>query len=130
MSYAKRTEVPVEKSRAEIERILTRFGAKKFASGWDPKGAAVMFEAHGRCVRFLLPLEDAKGEQQVRSRWRTLTLTIKAKIEAVSSGISDFEAEFLAFIVLPGGDTVGNTMAPLLVKAYQTGVMPQLRLGA
>lgn len=128
MSYAKQTKVPVSRSREEVERLLTKFGATKFASGWDPKGAAVVFEAQGRRVRFVLPLEGAT-EQQMRSRWRSLVLCIKSKIEAINSEISTFEAEFLSFIVLPGGDTVGESVAPLLIEAYRTGVMPPLMLG-
>ena len=33
--YASRTEVPVERSRAELERILHRYGCDAFAFGWD-----------------------------------------------------------------------------------------------
>ena len=117
----------------EVERIMTRFGATKFASGWDQKGATVLFEFQERRVRFVLPLpsrDEKNYDQTCRSRWRSLVLCIKAKLEAIESGISDFESEFLSFIVLPGGDTVGEAVGPLLVKAYQTGIMPPLMLGA
>jgi hypothetical protein len=39
-------------------------------------------------------------EQAVRQRWRALVLVIKAKLEAVESGITSFEDEFLAHTVL------------------------------
>jgi len=35
MAYAENTKVPVEKTRAEIERLVGKYGATRFASGWD-----------------------------------------------------------------------------------------------
>lgn len=35
MGYAAETEVPVEKSKAEIERLVTRYGAERFMVGID-----------------------------------------------------------------------------------------------
>ena len=37
--YAANTEVGSERSRAEIERTLTRYGATSFMYGWDQAGA-------------------------------------------------------------------------------------------
>lgn len=145
--FAATTSVPVEKSRAEIEKLLTRYGASRFGSGWDEKTATILFEAKNRRVKFTLPLpsradraiaKDRRGyslpsskveikfEQACRQRWRSLALVIKAKLEAVESGVSEFESEFLAHIVLPGGSTVGETLRPQLVHAYETGTMPPL----
>lgn len=63
-------------------------------------------------------------EQGCRQAWRALTLCIKAKLEAVSAGISEFEDEFLAHIVLPGGGTVSQWIRPQIENAYLTGDMP------
>jgi hypothetical protein len=144
-AFAANTGVSVEKSRAEVERLLARYGATRFASGWDEHGASIMFEAKGRRVKFVLPLparsdkkfeRDGRGkkrnaaaieqahEQACRQRWRALTLVIKAKLEAVESGITGFENEFLAHIVLPSGDTVGDWAGPQLEHAYSNGRMP------
>lgn len=151
--FAEGTVVLVERSRAEIEKLLTRYGASRFASGWDQKGATIIFEAKGRRVRFMLPLPDLNDEEfqfaksrttyaspvkrsseaaqkffdaEVRRRWRALALVIKSKLEAVDSGISEFEAEFLAHIVLPGGATVGEWVGPQLEDIYATGNLPPL----
>jgi hypothetical protein len=145
--YAAATEVSSDKSRAEIERTLTRYGAKQFMYGWDEGRAIVGFIASGRQVRFVLPLPDrdakeftrtptgkarvqsqviAAYEQAVRQRWRALALVIKAKLEAVETGIVTFDAEFLAHLVLPNGQTVGDSVIPAVDEAYQTGVTPQL----
>ena len=53
---------------------------------------------------------------------------IKAKLEAVESGISVFEEEFLAHLVMPDGKTVGQSILPQVEAAYQTGKMPSLLL--
>ena len=47
-----------------------------------------------------------------------------AKLEAVEAGISEFEDEFMAHIVLPGGGTVSNLMRPQIEQAYLTGDVP------
>ncbi|WP_198651245.1 hypothetical protein [Salinicola sp. CPA57] len=65
-------------------------------------------------------------EQACRQRWRALALVIKAKLEAVESGITMFEEEFLAHIVLPNGGTVGGWMLPQIKKSYDSGSMPPL----
>lgn len=145
--YASATDVGAERSRAEIERTLSRYGATQFMYGWDERRAALGFEVAGRQVRFVLPLPDpsdpsfartptgrprAKAaaatafEQEVRQRWRALALVIKAKLEAVETGIVGFEQEFLAHLVLPDGATVGDTVAPRLVEAYESGAVPAL----
>lgn len=144
MPYAENTSVPVERSRAELERILERYGADAFMYGWNPEGAAIQFRAHGRHVKFELPL-PAKDEQRFwihsrgrrtpeaalkeweqacRQRWRALTLVVKAKLEAVEAGITIFEDEFLAHIVLPNGQTAGEWMRPQVDAAYESGLMP------
>ena len=150
MSYASKTEVPIEKSRAEIEATVRRYGASGFMSGWTDEQAMVMFAAHSRQVKFIvkMPKPDEKRfttykrgqwdhqrtpsaarqewEQACRQRWRALALVIKAKLEAVESGISVFEDEFLANIVLPDGQLVGNAIRPAIASAYETGDLPPL----
>lgn len=153
--YAEHTDVPSDRSRNEIERTLTRYGATSFAYGWTTGSATIMFEIGdewaSRRVRFALPLPDrnarefthtpARGtrrtsaahadayEQAVRQRWRALALVIKAKLEAVAAGITTIQDEFLAHIVLPDGSTVGEWTAPQVAAAYETGSMPALLPG-
>ena len=148
VSYAEGTSVPAERSRAEIERLLERYGAEQFAYGWQPGGAVVMFRHAGRSIRFTLPIPDPKAfalspagrrrtkasmeeahAQEIRRRWRALALAIKAKLEVCASGIASFEDEFLAYTVLPDGKTVGQWAAPQIEAATATGKMPLLLLG-
>lgn len=146
--YAEKTQVSSAKSRADIEHTLTRYGASGFMYGWNAGAATVAFEMDGRRVMFRLDLPDrddfaltetgrertessaeAAYEQSVRQRWRALALVIKAKLEAVESGITVFEEEFMAHIVLPGGKTVGAHMLPQIDEAYKTGKLPKLLPG-
>lgn len=62
----------------------------------------------------------------MRRRWRALSLSIKAKLETVASGISEFETEFMAYMVLPNGKTVAENILPEIARAYETGKMPKL----
>lgn len=123
--YAEGTKVPVGQSRAELERILERYGAEAFMYGVDGDRAVIQFRASGRLVRFDLPLDKA-DEQETRRRWRALVLVVKSKLEAVESEIVTFEEEFLAHIVLPDGTKVADWMGPQLEEAYSTGQMPEL----
>jgi hypothetical protein len=130
MKYAKRTQVPVSRSRAEIESIVLRYGADQFGSAFDQKGgrAMIQFRITQWLVRFVLPLphEDAQDQRQ---RWRALTLVIKAKLEAVESGIATIEEEFLPHIVVPGGATFGEWAVPQLREMKKTGELPASILG-
>jgi hypothetical protein len=141
--YAEGTSVAPEKSRAEIEGTLRRYGADGFASGWDDQEARafIQFRLKERYVRIVLPLPTLKEqptrngrgnaltpkqrsnllEQATRQRWRALLLVTKAKLEAVASRVSTFEQEFLPYIVLPDGRTVGDVALPQVAQAYLAG---------
>ena len=137
----------VEKSKAEIEGVLRKYGATSFLSGYDEHKAFVLFQAHGRMVRFTVKIpqpsdavfaRDGRGStrnQAARERaataeemrlWRCLLIAIKAKLEVVECGIESFEEAFLAQIVLPDGTTTGQWIAPQLDEAYRTAAMPSL----
>jgi hypothetical protein len=130
----------------EITTILGRYGATGFMFGWEGHQAVVAFRAHDRNVRFMLALptiedeqflrngrgvwRDAKARQtaheaEIRRCWRALTLAIKAKLEVVATGISTFEDEFLAHIVLPDGTTVGERVRPEIARAVESGAAPR-----
>ncbi len=149
MTYAANTDVSVERSRAELERTLNRYGASAFGYATRDELATVVFELADRRIAFELPLPSrtdrkfthhARGtrtttaataawEQACRQRWRALNLAVKAKLEAVEAGIAEFEDEFLAYIVLPGGGTMSDVARPAIAHAYETGTMPALMAG-
>lgn len=148
--YAEGTTVTPERSQMEISELLRRYGADGFQYGWEGQRAAVAFKAHGRMIRFLLDLPDPGDrefaltptkqtrspesrrkayEGEVRRRWRALALAIKAKLEAVETGIASFEDEFLAYTVLPDGTTVGEHVHAEVDAAWRTGGTPPRLIG-
>ncbi len=143
--YAANTEVSSGKSQSEIERTLLRYGANGYRRGWverDDKRRieSIEFAVHNREIRFVLPMPsrsddefvltptgkersesaaEAQWEQACRQRWRALNLAIKAKLEAVECGISEFEQEFMAHIVDPAtGRTMGEIILPQIEQSY------------
>lgn len=139
--FAEGTTVAPERTRAEIETMLKRYGyGEGFAYQATGRGASIMFQARGRAVRFDVAIpqpteassyrarrarrngafrDGSPLEAEVRRRWRALALVLKGKLEAVASGVMTFEREFLANIVLPGdGRTVGEVVAPGLAEVY------------
>lgn len=155
MSYAAQTTVPIERSKAEIEKMVVRYGARGFVAGWKDDGKAMIeFVANERRLRFTLNAPDPSDEefthrnhnsghkvkrpqadalrfweQACRSRWRALSLCIKAKLEAVESGITTFETEFMPYTVLPNGRTTMEHVGPMIEQAYASGKVPPLALG-
>lgn len=156
-TYAADTSVPVEKSRAEIEGTLARYGASRFGYMTHETEAMIGFVMNNKAIKFVLPLPDPKAErftvqtyvrsgvrrrgghntpeqarrlweQACRSRWRSLALCIKAKLEACAAGITDFETEFLAHIVTPGGQTVGQRLLPQVEEMTKSGKVLALLL--
>ena len=143
--YAAETSVSVERSRAEIEATLNRYGADVFAYRTDGPEVRIAFRMDGRQFRFLLTLPSrserrfthhsrgaraidaalAAWEQACRQKWRALALVIKAKLEAVDAKISTLESEFMAHLVLPSGQTMEEWATPQIEEAYRVGTMPR-----
>lgn len=146
--YASKTDVPVSRSREELERTIARFGATGFGYAWQFDQVMVQFEIDGLRVRFNLRMPDraqfrldSRGkvrtesaidkdwEQAQRRMWRSLCAVVKAKLIAVEDQISTLEQEFLAFTVLPDGSTVGDQLVPELREIVETGKLPPLMPG-
>lgn len=142
MSFAKNTSVPVDRTRFQIEHYLAQAGAEQFAYMSSAKGAAIGFRIFDRNIKIVIPMPDPKDrnfthsksgyelaegqvqkrfEQESKRRWRALLLVIKAKLEAVESGIATFEEEFLSYIILPGGMTVAQKVLPSVAESYKSG---------
>lgn len=143
--YASGTRVAPGDSRAEIERTLTRYGADSFAYGWNNGNAQIAFRMNGRNIvlRVAMPTKeqfthteergllrtassrDQAWDQACRQRWRALALIVKAKLEAVDSGITAFEDEWLPYTLLPDGGTVADFVRPQVAEAYRSNTMPE-----
>jgi hypothetical protein len=146
MKFAADTNVPTEKSHAEIRSMVSRAGGTRFATMDEEGRAIVLFEINQRRVMFELTLpkledftretqkyyranklrekvvdippeqQHRKWEQACRTHWRALALCIKAKLVSVESKVETFEEAFLAQIVVPDGNRT-TRFANLAVKA-------------
>ena len=152
MAYAENTEVSASRSQNEIEALLDTHGATMFLVAKDKESdrIIVQFKLQDRFCRFEIRLpgpddpqvthshggrrrRSAESRERVmkqaeRQRWRALLLVIKAKLESVESGVETFEEAFLAHVMLPDGQLVGQKMQPLLAEAYETGRAPNMTL--
>lgn len=147
MAYATNTIVSPEKSQAEIQATLRRYGADAFGVMERRGMASVVFEFNRLQIRIdvTLPARDSDEfcltetgrernenqqekafEQAVRSRWRALLLAIKAKLEAVEVGISTIEVEFMPFVVMGDGRALHEHIMPRLEAATKTGKLPKM----
>jgi hypothetical protein len=140
--YASETEVTVERSKMQIERLLTEFKASSIMMGSNAHQSIIAFEMAERRIKFVLPLPQlgefprhrhrnprAALEQATRTRWRALYLALRAKLEMAATGITTFEDEFLAHVMMPDGQTVGEMTRPRIAQAYQSGEVRPLLEG-
>jgi len=140
--YAADTSVPVERSRAELDRHLKQAGAKNIVFGEGEQLAFVMFQIGEHVYRVTLPLPDRnekrfwstpkrhfrrtpdeafkEWEQACRASWRALCLFIKGDLEAAALGIVKLEEAMMSFVVVPGADgrpsTLGREILPRLAE--------------
>ena len=142
--FAENTEVPVERSRVDLEKLLRQHGATSTAVFNSPGQAAVAFEMRDRRILFRLTLPspedqefthgrvnqhsqlyrltpeqaEARWEKACRRKWRALVLAIKAKLVSVDDGVESFEQAFMAHVVMPDGQTVADHIQPRIAAAY------------
>jgi hypothetical protein len=146
--FAIQTSVDPEQTLSEIKRTLKRYEATNLTTVEAETAIFIMFEMRNRRVKFVVPLPEKshsdfkqgasnqygkKGsfnqtlyEQAIRTRWRSLLLVIKAKLESLDAGIETFEEAFMAQILLPNGQTMSEWATPQIATAYDTGGMPKL----
>lgn len=117
MPYAEKTKVPVGQSKADIEKLVKKYGAEAFGIMEMAGIANIAFAMSGRNILFRMPLpEDAQVE---RSMWRAMLLTIKGKLESAERGIETFEEAFLSNIVMTDGKTVAQHTIPAIESHYE-----------
>lgn len=147
LNFAAETEVSPENSRAEIERLLKKVGAKRFGFVVDEGEAQIAFEVGDRRYRFRVEVpslnhpyvrqlpnggardlrhQPAARDRLERMRWRTLVLGIKARLAEVEVGVSTFHTAFLAETLLPSGRTVAEEAQASIALAYQGRNVPLL----
>lgn len=149
--YAQNTTVSPDKTMIDIQQTLRRYGASKFGMTEDGKVLQLGFEMKDRRFRFAVPLPAVDADQfkltrinqfgsrastlkerttarekAIAQRWRALLLVIKAKLEAVESGIETLEQAFMAQLVLADGQTMSEWVEPQAELIYGGKQMPPL----
>jgi hypothetical protein len=156
MTYAAKTDIPLMRSIADLERLVRSAGFGNFVQGIaDDRIVAAFSSPEGRQVRFVVPVREpgpelvehmrkvaalAKGrrpttpieawEQHRRQLGRALFLTVKAKIECIEAGIETFEDAFMSQLALPDGRTVGSMVKAEMRQLYASGATPPRLLPA
>lgn len=143
--YAESTEVPTDRSIAELRSVVIRAGGTAFATAEGQGKFAVQFAMKDRVIKFVVPLPDinakkferdgrgsirtkerryAAWEQVCRAIFRSLVMSVRMKLEAVEVGIESFEEAFYAHILLPNGRTIYEATHEAVSGAYLNGKMP------
>jgi hypothetical protein len=129
--YARDTYVRVEKSMADLRKVVQRYGAKEFGVFDGETSCGVMFTVKGIRIKIALDLPTPEAyrrnstgalmgstqakeahQKAVRQRWRALVLVVTAKLEAVESGIETVEQAFMPYLVMSNGQTMGEMVMP------------------
>lgn len=146
MTYAKGTSTTVASSQHEIGQTLSRYKVHTYAFGQEPGKAIVSFKMGDLPIRVGIPLPahregkrraangrmvdiEREWEQEVREAWRALVLLIKANLEAIERKIVTPEQAFMAYLVLPSGETVGDVVLPKYTEALASGSRLALTAG-
>ncbi len=131
--YAADTRVPVDRTRSELEKLVTAHGASAFGVFTDQGKSVVMYRLRERFIRHTVKVSPQKAsraaaEQEQRRAWRALLLIVRAKLEVIASGDSTVEREFLADTVLADGSTVYEQVGEGIAQSYLAGGMPPMGL--
>jgi len=119
MRYAKQTQVPVERSRAALQKTIEQYGGDNYSYGCsNSEGKAIVgFTCERYRVKIIFPIpkkanyqSDLRFQKDTRQAFRVFLLVLKAKLESVSCGIQTFEQEFFSHLVMENGGTVYENM--------------------
>lgn len=126
--YAERTDVPVSRSRDQIEALLEKYDADAFVFGRDMalNKTVLSFRHNKMCYRYVI--EIMGDAQEERCRWRALYIVIKAMLIAVDSKIMNFETAFMPWILGANGKCLGETVAPQLEQFTARGQVQLMAL--
>ena len=98
--FAEETQVPVARSREELESVLKKHGASERLTYQDDEAgrAVVQFRIGERMVKLEMRREETNrnAEQVDREAWRRLLLVVRAKLEIVASGMSTLVSATIA----------------------------------
>ena len=132
--FAETTSVPLEKSQEEICHSITGpekdgyMGADQYAAIWETSGEVIRFRWRG--LMYHLDVPAAKDEQDRRRLWRGMHLFVKAMLVASQNQVMPLEKSLLSALLLPNGQTVGDTLPAEVRTAFEAGLLPKRLLPA
>src|SRR3990167_711073 len=142
----KNTSVYWAKSQADIMKMLGQLGINQIRFTSMPDRFVLEFMAKldeksiPKAVRIITPLKTKKDEnsedkrnQELNVIHRILLNHLKAKFVAIGNGLTEFEAEFMAHLVITDKTGKSTTMAETLLPQYKKNLedktMPKFMLG-
>jgi hypothetical protein len=122
-NYIRGASITCAASQAEIQSMLGAAGARGFQLAAERGATRIAFSLGDRQFLLSLPLSASEGtstaaQEAARRGWRQLSFLVRAKLDAVACGITTFDEEFLAYMVLPGGATVFQAVKPGMAAAH------------
>ena len=119
-NYIRGASITASESQTEIQDMLAGYGATSLRCTREDRKATISFAADGRQFRIVLTLPRSAddplkppstghapktAQESARQRWRALSVLIRAKLDAVASGIVTFDQEFLAYRIPTQGQS-------------------------
>ena len=144
MKYANKTKVSIENSQIEIQKLLRKYGATRYAIDW--KNNNILFELLGRSVRIhvkdpnindkeiqLTPSGYQRNSSNIqiafnqakRQMWRVMLLFLKSTLEAIDMGVIELDQAMFPYFLLPNGKTVAEQLLPQLSSNVSILSLPQ-----
>lgn len=136
-NYIRGASMSCAATQTEIRDLLLGAGAYAFQCSSDDGQARVAFRSGGHQFQMAVTVSTGRAaatrraqetetahvasQNALRQGWRQLSALIRAKVEAVASGIVSFDEEFLAYMLLPGRGSVFRATAPAIAAAYAVG---------
>lgn len=140
--YAKKSEVPVTKTRMEIEQLLEKWGCSKVGILADHETDDVEVQFMWRkddalfAARFAVNLAPDEAyttqrQQQMeqRGKMRALLYFLRSAFAAVDVGIIEPEQVFLPWLVTGTGETVSQALLPRMREIAQGNAVALLGEG-
>lgn len=139
----KGTKVSWAKSQIELQKKLNELGiySIRFTNTKDKFSLEFIVEIDGeekpRAVRIIVPIkyigdDDKERDKELNTTHRILLNHLKAKFIAINGGITEFEKEFMAHLVITdkngNSTTMGDALLPEYKKTIESGDRPDFKL--
>lgn len=139
----KSTDVPWAKSQSEIYKMLGELGIYeiRFTNMKDRFALEFLVQleqgAKPRAVRIISPLQytgdnEEKRRKELNITHRMLVAHIKAKFVAIGRGLTEFEQEFMAHLIITdkagNSRTMGDALLPQYREALESGENKDFKL--